>query len=71
MTAVAEQVPAGEVPVSAAGRLTGSRVLLTLFLGAGFLLGWLPGRLWLASADCVVAVQLGYQRGRGLPPGDG
>jgi hypothetical protein len=42
------------------------RILITLFLGVFWVLGWLAGRFWLATRDCVIAVRIGYWRGRGL-----
>ena len=40
--------------------------LLTLVLGFFFLIGWVPGRVWLGMADGVIAMRIGWLRGRGL-----
>lgn len=70
MTALLDRVPADEI--MARGRqVRFSRVLTTLLLGLFFALGWLAGRAWLAAADAVIAVRLGWQQGRGQVPAAG
>ena len=67
MTALTDQVPVDKI--TARGRQARpGRVLLSLVLGFFYVLGLIPGRLWLGAVDCAVAVRLGYRRGRGLPP---
>ncbi len=45
-----------------------SHVLLVLFLGFFWGIGWVAGRLWLGSVFCAIAVRRGWRDGTGYVP---
>jgi hypothetical protein len=67
MTSLADHVPVDEITARGRAARPG-RVLATLVLGFFLILGWLPGKLWYALADCAVAVSIGFRQGAGWPP---
>ena len=67
MTTLAERIPVEEITAQAV-RVRPGRVLLTLFAAVGFMIGWLPGRLWLGVAWFAVAVKVGWQAGAARGP---
>ena len=67
MTALAERVQLEEITAQAV-RVRPGRVLLTLVAAVFFVIGWLPGRLFLGVAWCAVAVKVGWQAGTAHGP---
>lgn len=66
-TSLLDRIPVDEITARGHAARPG-RVLLTLVLGLGFLIGWLPGKLWYLLADFTVAIGIGFRRGAGWPP---
>jgi hypothetical protein len=67
MATLLDHVPVDQVKQARETRpLRPGRLLLTLFLGIFFVLGWLAGRFWLLAGDCVNSMRIGYWRGKGL-----
>jgi hypothetical protein len=42
-----------------------SRVMLTLFLGTFWVIGWTAGHLWLGLVVCAISVRRGWRDGTG------
>lgn len=65
MTSIAERVP--DITTQAR-QVRPGRLLLTILAGVFFVLGWVPGRLFLGVVWCCVAVKVGWQAGTGRGP---
>ena len=71
MTTITERVALEQI-TREARQVRFGQVLLAVFAGVFFGIGWLAARLFLSVAWCAVAVRVGWQEGRhGGPAGTG
>lgn len=66
MATVLERVPLERIEVEAE-KIEFRRVVLGLFVGVFFALGWLVGRTWRCVAWSAAAVKVGFMAGRSGP----
>jgi hypothetical protein len=67
MTAITERIPVEQL-VTDARQVQPSHVLLVLFLGFFWAIGWTAGHLWLGAVLCAVSVRRGWRDGTGYVP---
>lgn len=68
MTTAAMDSVTTEQILAEARQVKFSRVLLMIFLGLFWGVGWVTGRLWLGTVFCAISVRRGWRDGAGYSP---